>query len=235
MYTELILIPGLLCDARLWSAQTSDLAASARSYVPDLAAFDSIPAMADAVLSHAPPAFALAGFSMGGVVALEVLARAPGRVQRLALLSTNAGGITPVVREHLSASISGLEADQLDAYLADAFPRYVAPGRVQDRALQSTFDGMGKDLGAAAGARQMRALLNYPGFAGDLGAIRCPVTVICGRQDQRIPVAVHQQMARAIPGATLQVIERSGHFTPIEQPPAVTEALQAWLLTKRAA
>jgi pimeloyl-ACP methyl ester carboxylesterase len=227
--TDLILIPGLLCDARLWKAQTADLAASTRSHVSDLATYDSIPAMADAVLDQAPSTFSLAGFSLGGAVALEIYARAPQRVQRLALLSTNASGITPMVREHLAASISGLEAGRLDAYLADAFPRYVAPDRVHDRTLQNTFDAMAKDVGAADGVRQMRALLNYPGFGGDLGAIRCPTTVICGREDQRIPVPIHERTARAIPGATLHVIEDSGHFTPLEQPGAVTAAVRAWL------
>lgn len=227
------LLPGLLCDARLWQAQIEALANVAGAQIPDFGAYDSISSMVDALLAEAPPTFALAGFSLGGVVALEILARAPQRVTALALLSTNAAGITPAVREHLAASIAGLEAGRLAAYLEDAFPRYVAPSRVHDRALWETFAAMAKHLGATAGARQMRALLDYPGFRGDLARITCPTVVIAGRDDQRIPVAVQQQTAAQIPGAAFRVIENAGHFTPLEQPAAVSAALREWLESTR--
>lgn len=229
MASQLILVPGLLCDAQLWREQVGALAESVQSKVVGLPADESIPAMAEAALAQAPPSFAVAGFSMGGVVALEILARAPTRVTGLALLSTNAAGITPAVREHLAASIAGLEGGQLDAYLEDAFPRYVAPSRVHDRALWETFAAMANHLGPAAGARQMRALLNYPGFRGDLARITCPTVVIAGRDDQRIPPSIQQQMAAQIPGATFRVIENAGHFTPLEKPAAVSDALREWL------
>lgn len=225
----LSLLPGLLCNAQLWQAQIAALASAAHAHVPDLGASNTIPAMVDAVLAQAPPRFALAGFSLGGLVALEIVPRAPHRVSGLALLSTNDAGLTPVVREHLAASIDGLEAGELDAYLEDAFPRYVASSRVHDRALWDTFAGMANHLGAAAGARQMRALLDYPGFRGDLARITCPTVVIAGRDDQRIPPSVQQEMAAQIPGATLRVIENAGHFIPLEQPAAVSAALQEWL------
>ena len=98
---DVLLLPGLLCDERLWAAQTAALADSARSRTSDLTAHESIAAMADAVLSQAPGRFAMAGFSMGGCVALEVAARAPDRVGRLALLSTSARGLSPPVRQQL--------------------------------------------------------------------------------------------------------------------------------------
>jgi pimeloyl-ACP methyl ester carboxylesterase len=226
---DLLLLPGLLCDQRLWAAQVEALAASARCRIPDLAAYASIAAMAGAVLDRAPGRFALAGFSMGGCVALEVVALAPGRVDRLALLSTSAQGLLPPVRERLQGSIPAIEAGGLDAYLADAFPGYVAPARAHDPALWRTFAAMGVRLGPAVAVRQMRALLAYPGFQGDLGQIGCPTAVICGREDRRTPVAAHQQLATRIPGATLRVVERAGHFTPLEEPQAVTDALRDWL------
>jgi pimeloyl-ACP methyl ester carboxylesterase len=185
--------------------------------------------MADAVLGQAPDRFALAGFSMGGCVALEVVARAPERVRRLALLSTSAHGLPPPVRQHLKGSIAGIEAGGLGAYLADAFPRYVAPERAHDPALWATFAAMAEGLGPAVALRQMRALLDYPGFRGDLGRIACPTAVICGREDRRTPVAIHEELARQIPGARLWVVERAGHFTPLEEPQAVADALRDWL------
>ena len=226
---DVLLLPGLLCDERLWAAQTAALADSARSRTSDLTTHESIAAMADAVLSQAPGRFAMAGFSMGGCVALEVAARAPDRVRRLALLSTSARGLSPPVRQQLRDSISGIEADGLDAYLADAFPLYVAPERIHDRALWGAFAAMGKSLGPAVAVRQIRALLEYPGFCGDPGRIACPTAVICGREDRRTPVAAHEELAELIPGAKLRVIERAGHFTPLEEPQAVTCVLLDWL------
>jgi pimeloyl-ACP methyl ester carboxylesterase len=226
---ELILVPGLLCDDQLWSAQTQGLADLARSHVPEISAELSICAMADAVLRDAPQTFALAGFSMGGCVALEMVARAPSRVQRLALLSTSASGVLPQVREHYQATIAELEAGGLEQYLADAFPKYVAPVNVRDASVWQTFLAMGRVLGAAVAARQMRALLEYPGFQGGLQDIACPTMLICGEEDQRTPVAVHREMATQIRGAELCVIRDSGHFTPLERPAAVTAALRRWL------
>jgi pimeloyl-ACP methyl ester carboxylesterase len=102
--------------------------------------------------------FALAGFSMGGCVALEIVGRAPRRVGRLALLDTNAGGILPPVRRHYEQSIAQIESGGLDEYLLDAFPRYVATRHDRDEKLRDAFVAMGKRVGAAAGMRQMRGL-----------------------------------------------------------------------------
>jgi pimeloyl-ACP methyl ester carboxylesterase len=226
---DVLLLPGLLCDERLWAAQTEALAGSARSRTPDLTAYESIAAMADAVLSQAPDRFAMAGFSMGGCVALEVVGRVPDRVSRLALLSTSASGLLPPIRQRLQDAITRIEAGGFDDYLEDAFPSYVAPERIYDRSLRRTFADMGKSLGPAVAVRQIRALLEYRGFGGCLGRIACPTVVICGREDRRTPVAAHEELATLIPGAKIRVIERAGHFTPLEEPKAVTEALRGWL------
>lgn len=227
--SDLVLVPGLLCDDRLWSAQIRGLADLARSRVPEISADLSIGAMADAVLRDAPQTFALAGFSMGGCVALEIMGRAPRRVQRLALLSTSATGVLPQVRQHYQAVIAELEAGGLEQYLTDAFPRYVAPTQVRDVSVFQSFLAMGLALGATVAVRQMRALLDYPGFQSGLQGIACPTILICGEQDQRTPVGVHREMAAQICGARVCVIRNSGHFTPLEQPAAVTEALRRWL------
>ena len=228
---DLILLPGLLCDERLWAAQTEALERVRRTFELLTSPQRTSPSQRWRTPSLAMPRgrFAMAGFSMGGCIALEVVARAPDRVSRLALLSTSARGLLPPVRQQLLDSISGIEAGGLDAYLADAFPRYVAPERIHDRALWGTFAAMGKSLGPAVAVLQMRALLEYSGFCGDLGRIACPTVVICGREDRRTPVAAHEELAGLIPGAKLRVIERAGHFTPLEEPQAVTYALRDWL------
>jgi pimeloyl-ACP methyl ester carboxylesterase len=227
--TNYLLIPGLLCDGRLWAAQTQALADIASCRTGDVTAYESIDQMADGILGQSSEHFGLVGFSMGGCVALEIVARAPQRVLRLALLSTNAAGILPQVRLHYVESIKRLEGGGLEEYLKDAFPRYVAPESVHDPQLWESFSTMGKDLGAAIAIRQMRALLGYPGFKGDLGAISCPTLLICGEQDQRTPVADHQRMSTQIPAAQLRVIDGAGHFTPLEKPAAVTSMLREWM------
>ncbi len=235
MQNELVLLPGLLCDRRLWVQQIAGLADVARSSVIDLSTCDSVDKMADVVLHQGPERFALAGFSMGGCVALEILARAPQRMRCLALLSTSAAGLLPAVRRHYEEVISNLEAGGMDAYLADAFPKYVAAGKARDESIRQTFFAMGRDLGTEVAVRQMRALLAYPGFRGALYQVACQTVLICGMEDQRTPVDVHREMAAAIPGAQLSVIAGSGHFTPLEEPAAVTETLRRWLEISRMA
>jgi pimeloyl-ACP methyl ester carboxylesterase len=148
----------------------------------------------------------------------------------LTLLSTNASGILPHVRLHYQSCIESLRTEGgLAQYLLEAFPRYVAADRAHDSQLWQTFSTMGNDLGAAVAVRQMRALLNYPGFKGDLGAIICPTLLICGEQDERTPVAVHERMAAQLPSAELAVVVGAGHFTPLERPSAVAAALRSGL------
>ena len=115
---DLILVPGLLCNERLWAAQANALADSAHVIIPDLTAYESVETMAEAVLDQVPGEFSLAGFSLGGCVALEVVQRAPDRARRLALLSTSPKGISPEVRKHYLDSIASIEAGSFDAYLA---------------------------------------------------------------------------------------------------------------------
>jgi pimeloyl-ACP methyl ester carboxylesterase len=131
-------------QSRLWAKQTLDLSDVAQCHTPDLTSCESIAQMADSVLSQAPEEFSLAGFSMGGCVALEIVARAPERVRRLVLLSSNAEGLMPNVRNYYQESIAKLQSGGLATYLADAFPRYVATERVRDVFLWQTFAQWGQ-------------------------------------------------------------------------------------------
>ena len=185
--------------------------------------------MANAVLSLAPGRFGMAGFSMGGCVALEVVGRAPDRVSRLALLSTSAGGLLPPIRRRLMDSIACIEAGGLDSYLEDAFPSYVAPSRILTvRCGKPPLRWASLSVRPSPSARYERCW-NIVDSAAVFGRIACPTVVICGREDRRTPVAAHEELAALIPGARIMVIERAGHFTPLEEPEAVTEALRAWL------
>jgi len=222
-------IPGLLCDAALWAAPMAALAGTVRFTVPDLSPDDAIGDMAEAVLAGAPQRFALAGFSMGSLVALEVLRRAPERVTRLALLSASYHKVEASLAHHLSAAIDGIRDGEFDAYLEHAYPLYVAPDRIDDAELKATFKAMGHRQGPDAAIREIHALMNVGDYADLLPQIACPTAVIGGALDQRTPPRLHRELAAAIPGAVLTLIEGSGHFTLLEKPDGTTAALAAWL------
>ncbi len=223
----LLLLPGLLCDAAIWSRLGPALSQVAHMLPAAPLQGNSIAEMADAVLAAAPPCFDLAGFSMGGQVAMEVCARAPARIERLALLSTNSAGLSPVVREHLGGAIGRIAAEGLEGYLADAFGLYFTAAGQADPTLRALFVDMGRRVGAPTALRQLGALLDYPGF--DLRAVRCPTLLACGALDVRTSPEVHAGMAAQIADAELAVVPDAGHFTMLEAPEAVTEALVRWL------
>jgi pimeloyl-ACP methyl ester carboxylesterase len=226
---KLLLIPGLLCDARLWREQIHGLAEGFSVTVADLTRGESIHEMADNVLAHAPQRFSLAGFSLGGQVALEMVRLAGERVERLALLSTTAGGVLPEVRTAIENAVSTIEQGCFDQYLQDAYSSCVHACRARDHVLRSTFLAMAQAVGPQAAVRQMRALLSVRKPFAHLDRIDCPTAIIAGEEDRRTTPAAHLELALSIRGSVLTMISDCGHFTPLEQPDSVTRALAAWL------
>jgi pimeloyl-ACP methyl ester carboxylesterase len=225
----LVLIPGLLCDQRLWNSQMQVLKDDIDVTVADITEQDNISAMAEAVLEHAPVHFSLAGFSLGSQVALEIMRVAKGRVQRLALLSATQGGLPPAADASIQQGMEMLEQGHFKEYFDAAYPTYVAPGKDGDVSLKTTFINMARAVGREAGLRQMRALQAITGPIMNLGEIRCRTVIIGGREDRRTTPEAHEALAREIPGAELVIVQDAAHFTPLEQPGAVTAALQRWI------
>ena len=227
--TPLVLLPGTLLDAELFGHQIAHLADVAEISVGDLAGPDSIAGMAAAVLAAAPPRFALAGLSLGGIVALEILRQAPVRVARLALLDTNP---LPPRPDQLAAWAELGElaaAGRLDEVVDRLLPGLFRPGWRGDEPAVSAVRAMARRVGAAAYGRQLQALASRPDSRPTLAAIAVPTLALVGRQDALTPVALHQEMAATIPGAALVIVEQCGHLSPLEQPQAVTAALRYWL------
>ncbi len=223
----LALLPGALCDAALWRHQIAGLADIADVRVGDLTRDDSIGAMAARALASLPPRFALAGLSLGGYVALEIMRRAPDRVTRLALLDTSA---RPEPRAEVEPGIPASIGEPMRA--AGATPMttlLVHPMRLGDRRLATILAAMADRVGRKAFLRQQQAILRRPDSWPDLAAIRCPTLLLCGRQDRLAPPALQQEMADAIAGARNVVIEDCGHLSPLERPEMVTKALRDWL------
>lgn len=226
---DLILLPGLLNDARLWQGQCDDLADRARVRVIPTYTHDSIAALAQSVLDQAPPTFCLAGLSMGGYVSMEIMRRAPERVERVALVSTTARPDLPEQTERRRALMDlvgkdGGLARVLPTVLASMVPDYHAHGPVAD-----LFEQMARSVGVEGFMRQQGAIIGRVDSRPGLGDIRCPALVVVGRDDTLTPPDRAEEMAALIPGAKLVKIARCGHLSAIEQPQAVSAALSMWL------
>ncbi|MBX6366588.1 MAG: alpha/beta fold hydrolase [Rhodospirillales bacterium] len=230
MTEPLVLLPGLLCDAALWAPQVSALRGLADPImIGDLTRHDSMAGMAEAVLAEAPPRFALAGLSMGGYCAFEIMRRAPERVTRLALLDTSARPDTDEQRARRRGLIELAEKGEFKGVTPRLLPLLIHPDRLGDEALTATVMGMAERVGKEAFLRQQKAIMGRPDSRPDLARINCPTLVLVGRQDALTPVALHEEMAAGIPGARLVIIEDSGHLATLEKPEAINAALEDWL------
>ncbi|SBV98780.1 Predicted hydrolase or acyltransferase [uncultured Alphaproteobacteria bacterium] len=228
MRQDLVLLPGLACDARLYAPQTAALADLAVPLVPNLDAA-SVGEMADAVLGAAPKRFALAGLSMGGYVAMEILRRAPSRVTRLALISTTARPDAPEQTAMRRELIELARGDRFALVMPRLLPKLISAGRRDDAELRKLVVDMADAVGAETFARQQTAILSRPDSRDDLGRVTVPTVIVCGDADELTPPDRHREMAALIGGATLTVIPGSGHLATLEAPDAVGAALRAWL------
>lgn len=229
MRPTILLLPGLLCDRRLFGAQLPALAAVAETLVADLTRDASIPAMAERALAAAPRHFALLGLSMGGYVAFEILRQAPSRVTRLALLSSQARADTEEALARRRGLMALAEKGEFKGVSPRLLPLFVHRDRLGDPALTATILAMAESVGKEGFLRQQEAIMGRPDSRPGLGAIACPTLVLAGREDAVTPPERQIEMAEAIPEATLVLLPRCGHMAPLERPAAVTAQLLAWL------
>jgi pimeloyl-ACP methyl ester carboxylesterase len=225
----LILLPGLLCDRRLWSSQVAALTDIADATAPDLTQDDSFAGMARRVLAEAPARFALAGLSMGGYVAQEIMRQAPRRVSRLALLDTSARADLPEQAQRRRDLIQLSRHGEFHGVTPRLLPNLIHPDRLNDKALVEIVMDMAASVGAEGFRRQETAILNRGDGRPDLPRIAVPTLILVGREDRLTPVNVAQEMAALIPQATLEIVEHCGHLTTLERPEVVNEALREWL------
>ncbi|MGJ3264189.1 MAG: alpha/beta fold hydrolase [Salinarimonas sp.] len=229
MAEPLILVPGLACDARLFAPQIAALSSGRTVIVPDVSGADTLAALAAGVLAQAPPAFALAGLSMGGIVAMEMARQAPDRVHRLALLDTDPRADSPGVRAMREAQIAEVEAGGLDTVLRRDLQPLFLHGESTREDIRALMLAMAHDLGPDAFVRQSRALASRDGQEETLRAYRGPALVLCGEDDRLCPVKRHTLMHELLAGSTLEIVPRAGHLPTLETPDAVNAALARWL------
>jgi len=229
MNEPVVLIPGMMCDARLYGPQIEVLSRERTVIVACATQGERIEEIASNILTALPAKFALAGLSMGGIIAMEILRRAPERVTRIALMDTNPLAETPQSAAGYEPMLVGVKAGRLDDVMRGFMkPDYLAPGpgRMQVLALMQE---MARDLGPEVFTRQVRALQRRRDQQGTLRKCKVPTLVMCGRRDGLTPVKRHTFMAELIPYARLEIIENAGHVPVLEAPDESIDALRDWL------
>jgi pimeloyl-ACP methyl ester carboxylesterase len=229
MRPTLVLLHGLLNDERVWAPVAARLRARADIVVPNLRRQDSMAQMsrdawADLAEVPADVPLVLAGFSMGGYVALQMLADAPRRVAALALVDTST---RPEPAENIpvrEALIAGLQRD-FGAETLTLLRRGVHADRLSDVMLMLGCQQIMRDVGADAAIGQIRAIIGRADHRAMLAQLALPVLVLCGRVDQITPMALSREAAALIPGARLHILEDVGHWAPLERPEEVAEQL----------
>lgn len=226
---NLLLVPGLLCDHRLWQSQVQELRHAAECRVADVSLADSISALAAAAIAMMPPGpFALAGLSMGGYVALEIQRQAAARVIGLALLDTNARPDSEQATNDRRRMMKLAETD-FERVVNALLPKLLLPANMRNAAIVATVKAMAAATGKETYRKQQEAIIGRVDSRPHLARIQCPTLILCGKEDVLTPVAPHQEMANAIPGSRLVVAEQCGHLSPLEQPRLVTLNLVHWL------
>jgi len=229
--TPLVLIPGMMCDDRLYGPQIAALEGDRDVRVLPITESDTVAALAADILRAAPERFALAGLSMGGIVAMEVIRQAPDRVERLALMDTNAAPESEAVSLAREPQIARVRAGKLREVMRDELkPMYLADGPDNETVLAVCME-MAMGLGPDVFERQSRALQTRPDQREALRTVAVPTLVLCGAQDRLCPVHRHELICDLIDGARLRIIEGAGHLPTLEKPEAVNAALSDWLRT----
>ena len=225
----LVLLPGLLNTRRLWESQIADLADVAEVTVPELWHHASIGEMAAAALKVAPERFALGGFSMGGYVAFEILRQAPERVERLALMDTQATPDTAEATARRRGYVEQTKLGRFHGVQPSLLPQIVHRSRLADQSVIQPIVEMAAEVGADGFCRSQAAMIDRPDSRPLLVEINQPTLVLVGRQDMATPLIRAEEMAADISHSQLVVIETCGHMSPLEKPAEVSDALRRWL------
>src|SRR4051794_3135541 len=225
----ILLVPGLASSPRIYAPVIPALWRYGPVTVANHIRDGNMAVIARRILAEAPPRFALAGHSMGGYIAFEIMRQARERVAKLALINTQARPDTPEISERRRAQIARAKAGEFHAILDELFPLFVHPSRRDNADLRKLIHDMGDDLGADAFVRQQTAVIGRADSRSTLGVISCPTLVLTSDEDSTIPNKLSVEIANGIRGAKLAITANCGHLPQVEQPHATTDALVEWL------
>jgi pimeloyl-ACP methyl ester carboxylesterase len=225
----ILLVPGLASSPRIFAPVLSAFWRFGPVTVANHIRDDNMGAIARRILAEAPPRFALAGHSMGGYIAFEIMRQAPQRVAKLALINTQARPDSPEVTARRRVQMARAKAGEFHAILDELFGTFVHPSRRDDAELRQLVHDMGDDIGIDAFIRQQTAVIGRADSRPTLAWIRCPTLVLSGDEDNTIPNSLSSEMAAGIHAAKLVILANCGHLPQLEQPQATTDALVEWL------
>ncbi|WP_315757568.1 MULTISPECIES: alpha/beta hydrolase [unclassified Bradyrhizobium] len=225
----LVLVPGLISSPRIYAPVIPALWRLGPVMVANHVRDDSMAAIARRILAEAPPRFALAGHSMGGYIAFEIMRQAPERVGRLALINTQARPDTPEASARRRTMITRAKEGDYHGVVDELFSGFVHPSRQDDPRLRQLVHDMAEEVGVIGFIRQLTAIMSRPDSRPTLTAIRCPTLVLTGDTDNTIPNSLSKEMADGIDGSWLVVLENCGHLPQPEQPEETAQALMEWL------
>ncbi|MEO6280071.1 alpha/beta hydrolase [Roseateles sp.] len=231
--TPLLLLPGLMNDGRVWDPILHALQRERLVVIGQTHVADNMADLAAAAVSNMPSGpFAVAGFSLGGYVALELCRQVPDRVSGLALIDTSAQADSAEARQHRQRIVDGLASGGTSFTEAIApFPaKLFHPAHADDAGLRRLLEGMARSVGQDGFVRQQKAAMDRQDRRDVLRTLRCPALVVCGREDKVTPPERAEEMARLLPGdVELVLVPDSGHMTTLEQPAAVVAPFLRWL------
>jgi len=228
--TPLVMIPGMMCDERIFAPQIEELVSKRSVHVADISKHDNISDLAADVLSHAPPKFCLVGHSMGGIVAMEICAQDPKRIEKLVLIDTNPLAELEEVKLKREPQISDALSGKLVNVIRDEMkPNYLASSENQDIILNICME-MALSLGPKVFINQSRALQTRADQQSNIQSINIPVLIMCGSEDKLCTVERHEMMHNMISNSELKIINNAGHMPTLEQPSETTEVLKEWLM-----
>ena len=224
------MIPGMMCDERIFSPQIEALSNDAEVHVADISTYSSIEELATSVLDNSPPKFCLMGHSMGGIVAMEICAQEPERVEKLIIIDSNAKSELEEVKLKREPQIRAVASGKLAQVMKEEMkPNYLADTKNQESALNTCME-MALSLGPEVFIRQSKALRDRKDQQDSLKALDIPVLIICGSEDILCPLEKHELMHNIIKESTLEVVPNAGHMPTLEQPIKTTEVIKSWLM-----
>ena len=227
---SLVMIPGMMCDERIFSPQIDSLGDEIELTIADISRFSSVVDLASDVLKKAPRKFSLLGHSMGGIIAMEMYSQEPNRIEKLILMDTNPNSELEEVKSKREPQIKDVSEGRLLNVMRDEMkPNYLAQSRNQSSVLNVCID-MALSLGPDVFINQSRALQTRADQQSNIQSINIPVLIICGSEDKLCTVERHEMMHNMISNSELRIINNAGHMPTLEQPSETTEILKEWLM-----
>lgn len=224
----LLLLPGTLCDARVFAPLLEAIGPYPHR-VADMTGARTTPDLAAKILSTAPERFALLGFSLGGIVALEMAAQAPARIDRLALVDTTPRPDPQPNAAIRRSAVARARALGMSTYIEDGWPRSVSATHLASDDIKALLIAMARDLGPDVLAEQSEVAIARLDSRPRLGAITAPTLILAGADEEVCPIAAHQELARGIQGSKLILIPHTGHFALLEKPADLAPHIRQWL------